>query len=162
MSNHYDVIVIGSGPGGASLAQRLAPTGKRILLLERGDYLPRTRANWDSSDCLCRRRLSGQGDMVRKGWRGFSSRSALLCRRQFQGLRRSPIPDAANAILARYATRMASRRPGRCPMMFSSHIMPRPSACFMSMASAARIRPNRPPAAPFRFPLSATNRASRS
>jgi choline dehydrogenase-like flavoprotein len=48
MSNHYDVIVIGSGPGGASLAYRLAPTGKRILLLERGDYLPRTRANWDS------------------------------------------------------------------------------------------------------------------
>jgi choline dehydrogenase-like flavoprotein len=45
---HYDVIVIGSGPGGASLAQRLAPTGKRILLLERGDYLTRSRANWDS------------------------------------------------------------------------------------------------------------------
>lgn len=46
--NHYDVIVIGSGPGGASLAQRLAPTGKRILLLERGDYLPRSQKNWDS------------------------------------------------------------------------------------------------------------------
>jgi choline dehydrogenase-like flavoprotein len=45
---HYDLIVIGSGPGGASLAQRLAPTGKRILLLERGDYLRRTRANWDA------------------------------------------------------------------------------------------------------------------
>ncbi len=48
MSEHYDVIVIGSGPGGASLAQRLAPTGKRILLIERGDYLPRSRANWDA------------------------------------------------------------------------------------------------------------------
>jgi choline dehydrogenase-like flavoprotein len=47
-SNHYDVIVIGSGPGGASLAQRLAPTGKRILMLERGGYLPRSRFNWDS------------------------------------------------------------------------------------------------------------------
>jgi choline dehydrogenase-like flavoprotein len=45
---HYDVIVIGSGPGGASLAQKLARTGKRILLLERGDYLPRSPANWDS------------------------------------------------------------------------------------------------------------------
>ncbi len=45
---HYDVIVIGSGPGGAALAQRLAATGKRILLLERGDYLPRSLANWDS------------------------------------------------------------------------------------------------------------------
>jgi choline dehydrogenase-like flavoprotein len=45
---HYDLIIIGTGPGGASLAHKLAPTGKRILLLERGDYLPRTRANWDA------------------------------------------------------------------------------------------------------------------
>ena len=48
MATHYDVVIIGSGPGGASVAQRLAPTGKRILLIERGDYLPRSRANWDS------------------------------------------------------------------------------------------------------------------
>jgi choline dehydrogenase-like flavoprotein len=45
---HYDLIVIGSGPGGASLAHRLAPTGARILLLERGEYLPRERVNWDA------------------------------------------------------------------------------------------------------------------
>ena len=45
---HWDVLIIGSGPGGASVAQRLAATGKRILLLERGDYLPRSRANWDA------------------------------------------------------------------------------------------------------------------
>ncbi len=45
---HYDVIVIGSGPGGASLAQRLAKTGKRILMLERGDYLRRSETNWSS------------------------------------------------------------------------------------------------------------------
>ena len=47
---HYDVIVIGSGPGGASLAHKLAPTGKRILLLERGGYLPRERGNWDAQN----------------------------------------------------------------------------------------------------------------
>lgn len=44
---HYDLIVIGSGPGGAALAQRLAPSGKRILILERGDYLPRSMDNWN-------------------------------------------------------------------------------------------------------------------
>jgi choline dehydrogenase-like flavoprotein len=50
MSDHYDVMIIGSGPGGASVAHKLAPTGKRILLLERGDYLPRSPANWDSQN----------------------------------------------------------------------------------------------------------------
>lgn len=47
-ANHYDVIVIGTGPGGAALAHRLAPTGKSILMIERGDYLPRARENWDA------------------------------------------------------------------------------------------------------------------
>ncbi len=46
---HYDVIVIGSGAGGGTIAHRLAPTGKRVLLLERGGYLPRERENWDST-----------------------------------------------------------------------------------------------------------------
>src|SRR5262245_30866821 len=46
---HFDVIVIGSGAGGGTLTHRLAPTGKRVLLLERGGYLPRERDNWDST-----------------------------------------------------------------------------------------------------------------
>jgi choline dehydrogenase-like flavoprotein len=48
MTDHYDVIVIGSGAGGGTLTYALAPTGKRILLLERGDFLPREPQNWDS------------------------------------------------------------------------------------------------------------------
>jgi choline dehydrogenase-like flavoprotein len=44
----YDVIIIGTGAGGGTLAQHLAPSGKRILLLERGDYVPREKDNWDS------------------------------------------------------------------------------------------------------------------
>jgi choline dehydrogenase-like flavoprotein len=44
----YDVIIIGTGAGGGTLAYRLAPTGKRILLLERGDYVPREQENWSS------------------------------------------------------------------------------------------------------------------
>lgn len=46
--DHYDVLVIGSGPGGATTAARVAETGKRVLLLERGDFLPRERDNWNS------------------------------------------------------------------------------------------------------------------
>jgi len=46
--NHYDVLVVGSGPGGATTAARVAETGKRVLLLERGDFLPRERDNWNA------------------------------------------------------------------------------------------------------------------
>jgi choline dehydrogenase-like flavoprotein len=46
MSERYDVIIIGSGAGGGTLAHRLAPSGKRILLLERGGWLPREPQNW--------------------------------------------------------------------------------------------------------------------
>jgi len=46
----YDVIIIGSGAGGGTLARHLAPSGKRILLLERGDWLPREPQNWSAAD----------------------------------------------------------------------------------------------------------------
>jgi choline dehydrogenase-like flavoprotein len=42
----YDVIIIGTGAGGGTLARHLAPSGKKILLLERGDWLPREPENW--------------------------------------------------------------------------------------------------------------------
>jgi choline dehydrogenase-like flavoprotein len=47
MGENYDVIIIGSGAGGGTLAHALAGSGKRILLLERGDFLPRETDNWD-------------------------------------------------------------------------------------------------------------------
>src|SRR5882724_7473938 len=45
--DRYDVIIIGTGAGGGTLAYHLAPSGKRILILERGGYVPREKANWD-------------------------------------------------------------------------------------------------------------------
>ena len=39
--NQFDVIIIGTGAGGGTLAYALAPLGRRILLLDRGDYVPR-------------------------------------------------------------------------------------------------------------------------
>ena len=47
MSDNFDVIVIGTGAGGGTLAHTIAQTGKRILLLERGDFLTRELGNWD-------------------------------------------------------------------------------------------------------------------
>ena len=50
IAKHQSLIVIGSGPGGAALAQKVAKTGKSVMLLERGEYLTRSRANWNSRD----------------------------------------------------------------------------------------------------------------
>ncbi|AUT01188.1 dehydrogenase [Nostoc sp. CENA543] len=47
-NNHYDVIIIGTGAGGGTLAYKLAASGKKILVLERGNFLPRNKTNWDS------------------------------------------------------------------------------------------------------------------
>lgn len=46
-NGHYDVIIIGTGAGGGTLARKLAPSGKRVLILERGDFVKREPANWD-------------------------------------------------------------------------------------------------------------------
>jgi choline dehydrogenase-like flavoprotein len=50
MEGRYDVIIIGSGAGGGTLAHRLAPSGKKVLILERGDWLPREARNWSVTD----------------------------------------------------------------------------------------------------------------
>ncbi len=50
MAQHYDVIIIGTGAGGGTLAHRLTQTGKRILILERGGFLPREQANWSAKE----------------------------------------------------------------------------------------------------------------
>src|SRR5690349_14983568 len=47
-NNDYDVIIIGTGAGGGTVVHRLAPSGLRILLLERGGYVPREPDNWST------------------------------------------------------------------------------------------------------------------
>lgn len=47
-ADHFDVIIIGTGAGGGTLVHKLAPSGKRILILERGGYVPREKDNWST------------------------------------------------------------------------------------------------------------------
>ena len=49
MSNPYDAIIIGTGAGGGTLALHLAQAGKRILILERGPFLPQEKLNWSTA-----------------------------------------------------------------------------------------------------------------
>src|SRR6516225_9484513 len=70
-SERYDVIIIGTGAGGGTLAYRLAPTGKRILLLERGDFLPRERDNWDPTAVFVQSKYKAQETWYGKDGRSF-------------------------------------------------------------------------------------------
>jgi len=71
MSTHYDVIIIGTGAGGGTLAYRLAPSGKRILLLERGGYLPREKENWSSRAVFVESRYKAEANWSNKDGRTF-------------------------------------------------------------------------------------------
>ncbi|MFM9840879.1 MAG: FAD-dependent oxidoreductase [Cyclobacteriaceae bacterium] len=50
MKTKYDIIIIGSGAGGGTLAYKLASSGKKILILERGDFIPKEKENWDPKE----------------------------------------------------------------------------------------------------------------
>ncbi len=52
----YDIVIVGTGAGGGTLARKLAPSGASILLLERGDWLPREPANWLAQDVFVENR----------------------------------------------------------------------------------------------------------
>ena len=52
----YDFIIIGTGAGGGTLACHLAPSGKKILLLERGDWLKREAQNWSTEEVFVKNR----------------------------------------------------------------------------------------------------------
>lgn len=53
---HYDLIIIGTGADGGTLAYKLAPTGKKILILEQGSFLPREKANWSAAEVYVKER----------------------------------------------------------------------------------------------------------
>ena len=102
---HYDVIIIGTGAGGGTLAYHLAPSGKRILLLERGDYVRREKDNWSS------RAVNVEGKYnTKEVWHDKDGQAAppaheLLRRRQHQVLRRGAVPPAQGGLRRDHAPR---------------------------------------------------------
>jgi choline dehydrogenase-like flavoprotein len=45
-TEHFDIVIIGTGAGGGTMAHALAGTGARLLVVERGDSIPREPENW--------------------------------------------------------------------------------------------------------------------
>ena len=56
MQNHFDLIIIGTGAGGGTLARHMAASGKKILLLERGEWLKREAENWSAEAVFVKNR----------------------------------------------------------------------------------------------------------
>ncbi|MFC7663142.1 FAD-dependent oxidoreductase [Methylorubrum suomiense] len=110
--DRYDVIIVGSGPGGGSAAWRLARTGKRVLVIERGDYLPasaRTGTPTRSSARPATKR-------TRPGPPRTATRSSPACTTSSAAIRRSMAAccsACARAISRPSAIRTVSRRNGR-------------------------------------------------
>src|SRR5215469_10064945 len=91
MSGNYDVIIIGSGAGGGTLARQLAPTGKRILILERGDWLKREAVNWDAKAVFVDNRYVSQDTWYDSNGKPFQPQGPLFCWRRNQNVRRRPV-----------------------------------------------------------------------
>lgn len=72
MAKTFDIVIIGSGAGGATLAQRLAPSGKSILILERGQHLPREAENWSPRAVFIDRRYRTTEHWHDKAGRAFT------------------------------------------------------------------------------------------
>jgi choline dehydrogenase-like flavoprotein len=68
---HYDLIIIGTGAGGGTLAYSLASTGKHILVLERGDYVPREKDNWISKAVVLDGKYKAKDTWVDRDGREF-------------------------------------------------------------------------------------------
>ena len=64
MNNHYDIIIIGTGSGGSTMAYKLATSGKRILILERGGFIPKEKQNWDAHEVVTAGRYRPQEEWL--------------------------------------------------------------------------------------------------
>jgi choline dehydrogenase-like flavoprotein len=67
----YDVVIVGTGAGGGTLARQLAPSGKKILLLERGDWLPREPENWLAQNVFVDNRYVSPDTWYDEGGKAF-------------------------------------------------------------------------------------------
>ncbi len=94
----YDVIIIGSGAGGGTLARHLAPSGKRILLLERGDWLPREPQNWLAQDVFVDNRYVSEDTWYDEKRQAVPAADPLLRGRGDEALRRRPLPAAPRGL----------------------------------------------------------------
>ena len=152
LMSDYDVIIIGSGAGGGTLARHLAPSGMRVLLLERGDWLPREPQNWQAHDVFVDNRYISPDTLVRRATTSRSSRRSTTASAARRSSTAPRCTGCARRTSASCATTTASRPRGRSPTRRWSRTTRSPSSATRCTARAARTRPSRPPSAPYPYP----------
>ena len=95
VTERFDVIIIGSGAGGGTIAHALAPTGARILILERGDFVPQEEENWSADAVWKELRYRTPELWLDEQGRRVPALHALQRRRQHQVLGQRALPAAA-------------------------------------------------------------------
>jgi choline dehydrogenase-like flavoprotein len=73
-SQIFDVIIIGSGFGGATVAHVLKDTGVAVLILERGDFLKQEKENWDVAKVSLNRRYDSEDTWYDRTGKPFQPR----------------------------------------------------------------------------------------
>ena len=77
MDRHADILIIGAGAAGGALARALAPTGNRVLLLNRAGFLPREAENWSPELVYHQERYKTE-DRWRDGLAGDDFRASMV------------------------------------------------------------------------------------
>jgi len=69
---HFDVVIIGSGAGGGTLARQLVSSSNlRVLVIERGDFLPQEPQNWDAEEVMQKGRYVSKDAWLDKHGKAF-------------------------------------------------------------------------------------------
>ena len=69
---HFNVVIIGSGAGGGTLARHLASNSDlRVLVVERGDWLPQEPQNWDAEEVMQKGRYVSKDPWLDKHGKAF-------------------------------------------------------------------------------------------
>ena len=161
MDKRFDVIIIGSGAGGGTLARCLAPSGKNILILERGDWLKREAKNWDAVAVFEDNRYISPDTWYDRDGRPFQPQvhyfvggatklfGAALYRLRERDFAELHHHDGISLL-------------GRSAIRTSSRITQEPRRCTTFTGCGGAIRPSRPLADPIRALRSPTSRGFRS
>ena len=139
-NNHYDVIIIGSGAGGGTLAYKLAPIGQEDSYARTRRLRAARKRQLEPARRQPRRQIQHQGNMARQGRQASSTRTPTTTSAATRNFSARRCFVCARKTSARSRITAASRRHGRSATTRWSPTTPQPSISTTSTANAAKIR----------------------